>query len=153
MTMTPTEFTSLVMPEVVDLWSRGCLCQRPGFLKLISFDFRKLGLSPVALFDLETICQAMILARFPKTSDWTPVPRSRASVATYLCPDCGTVCHAEWEDYSVSFSRTAMTFDGPAKAAAMGACLVGFHGYGTLVPLADFRRAPSVAEFLVALAA
>jgi hypothetical protein len=46
-------FAADVLPLVVEGWRRRCFCSHPGFLKLLSFDFRNYGHTPAELVDAQ----------------------------------------------------------------------------------------------------
>lgn len=67
--MTPDDFSTRVMPQIIAAWEQSCFCHSSGFLKLMSFDFRKYSVSPRALYDAEAIGYEIIERRFVKVSD------------------------------------------------------------------------------------
>jgi hypothetical protein len=149
--MTPVDFATQVMPQIVAAWERSCLCRSPGFLKLMSFDFRKYGSSPTALYDVEAIGGEIIQKRFVKVRDWQDVPNSAAHVSVRACPQCGTLCTLTGEQFNIHFDCSCFQFDSDAGMADIGLYLVGFYWLGERNAFADFERAATVEQFLVAL--
>lgn len=149
--MKPDEFSTIVMPQISDLWSKGCLCRSPGFRKLMSFHFRDYGPSPWALFDLEAICHEIVRARFREIDAEKRLSAGGGWLSTFECPTCGTGCQLTLEQFNINFECTRVKFDGTTTRAATGVYLVGFYGLGRQYPPADFREASTIAEFLSAL--
>jgi hypothetical protein len=145
-------FSTQVMPQIVAAWERSCLCRSPGFLKLMSFDFRNYGHSPRALYDVERIGYEIIERRFVAVSNWVDVGHGGAQKSVRSCPQCGTRCTRTWEQFNIHFDCTCFNFDGSAVLAEMGLYLVGFYWLGEPCATPDFRQAASVEEFFAALA-
>jgi hypothetical protein len=149
--MTPEDFSTQVMPQIVAAWERSCLCSSPGFVKLMSFDFRKYGRSPKALYDVEQIGYEIIERRFDTVSKWSRVPNSGAQECVRACPQCGTRCTVTSEQFNIRFDCTCFHFENDVVMAEVGLYLVGFTWLGEATETPDFRRAGDVQQFIEAL--
>ena len=149
--MTPEDFSTQVMPQIVAAWERSCFCQSPGFLKLMSFDFRSYGSGPRVLYDVDLIGAQIIDRRFVKVSEWQDVPRSAGQVSVVACPQCRTKCSRALEQYNAFFWCPWYRFDTAVKMADVALYLTGFYWLGESYATPDFQQAASVEQFLRAL--
>ncbi|WP_425397558.1 hypothetical protein [Aeoliella sp.] len=150
--MTPDEFAAKVLPAIEAACQSNCLCAEPGFRKLLSFDFDDYGTGPVALADSEIVGDAIVLRRFKLVGKVEDPPIGFA-LRRYECPQCGAVCVAQFDEYSISMNRTVFRFESPGKAAESGLYLVGFRGFKRedFAKVTDFERTESQEEFLRSL--
>ena len=147
--MTPDEFRSEVLPQILTAWERGCFCPAPGFRKLVSFDFRDYAIGPVGLADSEILIDSIIRQQFTTLSQLDDSEVSEIST-TYQCPNCGATCTEIYAEFSISMYRSTVRFDGGSPAADEGLYLVGFYGFNReeFARIDDFRRTESVEEFV-----
>ena len=117
--MTPDEFRDRVLPRIVTAWDAHCLCQSPGFRKLLSFNFRDYGRRTIGLADAEILIQEIIRRTFIRQGEPTSDQGELAQV--YLCPQCGGSCTELYAEFSVSMYHSCVTFDsGEPQRAAEG---------------------------------
>jgi len=144
--MTPDEFRSHALPQILTAWQEGCFCASPGFRKLLSFDFQNYEIGPVGLADSEILIDSIIRKEFKSLSE----SGTFETTTIYECPNCGTTCTECYADYSINMYRSTVTFDGDPAPAGEGLYLVGFYGFNReeFARIIDFRRTESVEEFV-----
>jgi hypothetical protein len=149
--LTPQAFAADVLPGLVERWQRRCFCSSPGFLKLLSFDFRDCGNTPAELIDSEMAWDAIVGKRFVPVGDWSEV--SGESQRTFRCPQCGSEMLTRSEQYSINMWPATSRPTDARVIAPTGLYLVGIRYLQGFDPKSvhDFRLAGSVDEYIASI--
>ena len=147
--MTPEEFSATVLPRIRDSWVKRCLCESPGFWKLLSYDFRDHQSGPQALEDSEIVGYEIVRKQFKMLAKEDSGVED--DVTSYQCPQCGVRCTSHWEQFSINFDRMYYRVSPGQEVADIGLYLVGFWGFPPIQPPPDFRLAENVDQFLAYL--
>jgi hypothetical protein len=146
--MTPDEFSESVLPQIVTAWDDRCFCANPGFLKLVSFNFRDYDIGPTALADSEILIDAIIRQRFVRRHE--PESRHGEVSQAYECPQCGATCTELYAEFSIRMRQSTATFDLTPVLARKGLYLVGFYGFNgeEFGKIHDFQRTSTPDDFI-----
>jgi hypothetical protein len=153
--ITIEEINESIVPELLRRWDKQCYCRNKNFLKLISFDFRHYGHSPMALIDAEFVIYDVMFKRFERVSGWTKVRDGSERVDR--CPQCGLQFHSLFEQYSINMDCTVSRPSEQLPIAETGYYVAGFHRFvgsdRELRKVTDFQPAASVEAFMDSITA
>jgi hypothetical protein len=151
--LTPNEFSERIVPELLRRWENHCFCRSPKFIKLVSFNFKDYGNSPMSLIDAELMIGNIIFKRFEPVSGW--VDSAGGSDRVDRCPQCAEIFQSRWDQYSISMDRTTARPRNPLPIAPIGDYTVAIHyfrgGEESLRQIKDFRVADSVEDFIAGI--
>jgi len=83
----PETFAADVVPVLVERWRRRCFCGSPGFLKVLSFDFRDYGNVPAQLVDSAMLWGAIVGKHLDRSSNLRPARPARSKRRWRIGPD------------------------------------------------------------------
>ena len=146
-------FAEEVIPALVQKWEQKCFCSNPGFLKLISFDFKNYSqnsqpIAPAELTDSQQLWSVLV-GKYQPLGDWTESDGQLHRM--YNCPQCGLPLRSHSQQYSIHMWPCTTLPTDARPLTATGLYVVGYHAFaGKFHPnwIPDFRPAKSVEEFI-----
>jgi hypothetical protein len=145
--LSPQAFAADVLPLLTDCWKRRCFCINPGFLKLLSFDFRDYSNTPAELLDSNMVWSEIIGKHFEPAREWSEVDGEPRRV--FRCPQCGLEMLSRSQDYSINMWPTISRPVDERTVAVKGLYIVGIHYIQGFDPhkVGDFELAESTEQF------
>ena len=140
-------FSNGIITTLVAFWKTDCLCNQPGFTKLMSFDYTNYGLGPVTILDKDIIGREVIQKVFVKVQDWKDSRDGSERTSIYQCPRCMAEWEVRWEQFSVNFECCTYKLHSKKEMAPRGSYLLGFGGLVKSFQATDYSRVGSVNEF------
>lgn len=149
--MTPDEYRTSVLPQIISAWEQHCFCANPFFQKLLSFNFDDYGIGPIGLADTEILVSDLVMQRFDKDEQADEVNRDMS--LGYRCPQCHAKCIEVYREFSISMNVCYALFDEPRVLADKASYLIGFFGFDLedIGRIKDFQRTESVEGYLESL--
>jgi hypothetical protein len=126
--MTPDDLRHALDQALPKLPDNVCLCSNLDFRKTLSFDFADYDIAPTGLADTEILIDLVL-----RQSRRYGIEGGECG-SVFTCLHCGCVMSETWEDYSISMSRSTVSWDG--KSQHRGCYAVGFFG----LVAADFAQ-------------
>ena len=149
--LSPQTFAADVLPMLIDCWQTRCFCSNPGFLKLLSFDFRNYSNTPAELFDSNMVWSAIVGKYFVPLGEWSEVDGEPRRI--FRCPQCGLEMLSHSQDYSINMWPTISRPTDERIVASKGLYVVGIHYFQGFDPhkVTDFEFAESTEQFMAGI--